>query len=286
MTIIFDGIALGMLLFLISVGLSVTLGLMNFVNLATGAFAMLGGYLGVLLVNEYGIPFLAALVIATAGCLAVGAVLERLLYRRLYAASHMDHVLFTVGLIFVSISLAAYFFGSSVQIIRLPAYLEGQIHVLGVDLGIYRLFLIVIAFAIAGSLQVVLTQTRFGAELRAAVDNPRTARGVGIEVDRIFTVTFAVGSALAGLGGALGTQMLGLDPVFAVKYVVYFLIVVIVGGPGSILGSFIASMAIGIFDVLGKYYVPELGAFVIYALMLIVLVARSRGLLPKFGGRS
>ncbi len=286
MTIVFDGIALGMLLFLISVGLSVTLGLMNFVNLANGAFAMLGGYVGVLLVNRWGVPFLGALALSTLCSLVVGATLERLLYRRLYAASHMDHVLFTVGLIFVSISLAAYFFGSGVQVIELPAFLQGRIEAFGVGFDSYRSFLIVVAIAIAAALQRILTSTRFGASLRAAVDNPRTARGVGIEVDRIFTITFAVGSALAGLGGALGTQMLGLDPVFAIKYVVYFLIVVIMGGPGSIRGSFLASMSIGVFDVVGKYYVPELGAFVIYVLMLAVLVARSRGLLPKFGGRS
>ncbi len=286
MIILFDGIAMGMLLFLISVGLSVTLGLMNFVNLAHGAFAMLGGYVCITLFSRQGFPFFLSLLLAALVAGLVGAVLERTLYRWLYRSSHMDHVLFSVGLIFVSISVASYFFGSSVQSIELPDYLQGNFSVGGHEASKYRVFLTVLAVLVAIVLEFTVRRTRFGAQLRAAVDNPRAARGLGIEVDRIFTVTFAVGSALAGLGGALGLDLLGVDPVYSIKYIVYFLIVVIVGGAGNIRGTIIASVVIGIVDMLGKYYLPQLGSFIIYVLMIAMLIARTHGLLPNFSGRN
>ena len=281
MTVIFDGIASGLLLFLISVGLSVTLGLMNFVNLAHGSFAMLGGYVCVVLLNRHGVPFLAALPIATLASALVSVLLERTLYRRLYRASHLDQVLFSIDLVFMSISIAHYFFGAQQQPLQLPAMLSGQINLPGLDIGVYRLFLIVVGLAIAFGLQWMIAGTRFGAQLRASVDNPRTARGLGIDVDRVFVLTFALGSALAGLGGALGVEMLGLDPEFPVKYIVYFLIVVAVGGSGNIKGSLYASLIIGICDVAGKYYVPQVGAFVIYAVMVATLIFRPQGLFGR-----
>jgi branched-chain amino acid transport system permease protein len=281
MTVVFDGIASGLLLFLISVGLSVTLGLMNFVNLAHGSFAMLGGYVCVILLNRHGMPFLAALPIVTLASALAGVVLERTLYRRLYGASHLDQVLFSIGLVFMSISTAHYFFGAQQQPLQLPPMLSGQFNLPGVDIGVYRLFLIVVGLSIAVALQWMITSTRFGAQLRAAVDNPRAARGLGIDVDRVFVLTFALGSALAGLGGALGVEMLGLDPEFPVKYIVYFLIVVAVGGSGNIKGSLYASLIIGICDVAGKYYVPQIGAFVIYAVMVVTLIFRPQGLFGR-----
>jgi branched-chain amino acid transport system permease protein len=281
MTVVFDGIASGLLLFLISVGLSVTLGLMNFVNLAHGSFAMLGGYVCVILLNRHGMPFLAALPIVTLASALAGVVLERTLYRRLYGASHLDQVLFSIGLVFMSISTAHYFFGAQQQPLQLPPMLSGQFNLPGVDIGVYRLFLIVVGLTIAFALQWMITSTRFGAQLRAAVDNPRAARGLGIDVDRVFVLTFALGSALAGLGGALGVEMLGLDPEFPVKYIVYFLIVVAVGGSGNIKGSLYASLIIGICDVAGKYYVPQIGAFVIYAVMVVTLIFRPQGLFGR-----
>ena len=281
MTVVLDGIASGLLLFLISVGLSVTLGLMNFVNLAHGSFAMLGGYICVILLNRHGMPFLAALPIVTLASALAGVVLERTLYRRLYGASHLDQVLFSIGLVFMSISTAHYFFGAQQQPLQLPPMLSGQFNLPGVDIGVYRLFLIVVGLSIAVALQWMITSTRFGAQLRAAVDNPRAARGLGIDVDRVFVLTFALGSALAGLGGALGVEMLGLDPEFPVKYIVYFLIVVAVGGSGNIKGSLYASLIIGICDVAGKYYVPQIGAFVIYAVMVVTLIFRPQGLFGR-----
>jgi branched-chain amino acid transport system permease protein len=285
MTVLFDGIASGMLLFLISVGLSVTLGLMNFVNLAHGAFAMVGGYVCVTLLNRLGVPFLLSLPLAALATAAVGVVLERVLYRRLYGATHLDQVLFSISLVFMSMAAASYFFGANQQPLQLPEFLRGQFKLPGVDMGVYRLFLIVVSGLIAWGLQALVSGTRFGAQLRASVDNPRAARGVGINVERIFTLTFALGSALAGLGGAMGVEMLGLDPGFPVKYVVYFLIVVAVGGSGSITGSLVASLILGVVDVAGKYYVPEIGSFLIYAVMVVTLVFRPQGLFGRMAAR-
>jgi branched-chain amino acid transport system permease protein len=285
MTIFFDGLAAGMLLFLISVGLSVTLGLMNFVNLAHGAFAMLGGYVCARLLASAGVPFLLAVPAGAIAAAAAGVALERTLYRRLYGASHLDQVLFSIGIVFMSISAAHYFFGAQQQPVVLPDFLKGQIKLPGIDIGIYRLFLIVIGALLAFSLQWLVARTRFGAELRAAVDNPRAARGLGIDVDRVFTLTFALGSALAGLGGALGIEMLGLDPGFPLKYIVYFLIVVAVGGSGNIKGSLYASLLLGVFDVVGKYYLPQAGAFVIYVVMVVMLIFRPQGLFGRGAAR-
>ena len=198
LTILFDGVAYGMLLFVLACGLSVTLGLMNFINLAHGAFAMLGGYVTALLMNRAGVPFLGTLPVAFLVPALVGVVLERTLYRRLYGASPLDQVLFTIGLVLMAMPVANYLLGDQPQQIHLPAWLSGRIEFHGVGIGVYRLFIIVVCGAIAAALQIFLVGTRFGAQLRAAVDDPRVASGLGINVDRLFAVTFAVGSGLAG----------------------------------------------------------------------------------------
>ena len=283
MTVLFDGIASGMLLFLISVGLSVTLGLMNFVNLAHGAFAMVGGYVCVTLLNRAGLPFLACLPLAALATALVGVVLERTLYRRLYGANHLDQVLFSIGLVFISVASATYVWGPGQQPVRLPEFLRGQVHVLGLDLGAYRLFLIGVVIVLTVLLQWLLARTRFGAQIRASVDNAQASAGLGINVNRVFGVTFALGSGLAGLGGGLGIDILGLDPNFPLKYMVYFLLVVAVGGAGTIKGALVAALILGIVDVAGKYYVPQVGAFVIYVLMVVLLIFFPTGL---FGRRT
>ncbi len=285
MTILFNGIAEGMLLFLLSVGLSVTLGLMNFVNLAHGAFAMLGGYVCVGLLNRLGVPFLVALPLAALAAALAGVVLERLLYRRLYGASHLDQVLFSLGLVFMSIASATYVFGDQQQPLVLPSYLRQAWHWPGLDFDAYSLLLIVVGAVLAVVLHWMVTRTRFGASLRAAVDNPRAARGLGIDVERVFVATFALGSALAGLGGALGIQMLGLNPEYPIQYIVYFLIVVAVGGTGSISGSLLASLLLGVADVAGKYYLPQFGAFVIYVVMVLTLIFRPQGLFGRIAAK-
>ena len=276
--VLFDGIAYGALLFIIAVGLSVTLGLMNFVNLAHGAFAMVGGYVCVVLMSNAGVPFLATLPVAFVVAAIVGLVLERTLYRWLYEASPLDQVLFSIGLVYMSIAGATYVFGSTQQPVSLPSYLRGQVHVLGLDLGVYRLFLIVVVALLTLALQVLLVRTRFGSQVRASVDNATAAAGLGINVSRVFALTFALGSGLAGLGGGLGIDVLGLDPTFPLKYMVYFLLVVAVGGSGTIKGPLVAALILGVFDVAGKYYIPQIGGFIIYALMVALLIAFPAGL--------
>ena len=279
--ILFDGFAYGMLLFLLSVGLSVTLGMMNFVNLAHCAFAMLGGYVTVTLMNQLGWPFFASLPVAFLAAAAASVVLERTLYRRLYRASELDQVLLTIGLAFISVAIAAYIFGTIQQPIHTPSYLRGVTTFLGMTVPTYRLFLVVTGVAIALLLVLMLEFTRFGAQVRAAVDNQRMARGLGINVDGAFAITFALGSGLAGLGGALAIEVVGLDPSFAFLFLVYVLIIVSVGGLGSIGGSFAAAVVIGTSDVAGKYWVPEIGAFLIYLVMIVVLMWRPQGLFGR-----
>ncbi len=279
--VLFDGIAYGSLLFLISVGLSVTLGLMNFVNLAHGAFAMLGGYVCVVLMNRLGVPFLLSLPVAFIVSALAGWILERLLYRRLYQADPLDQVLFSIGLTFMVVAAATYVWGPTQQPVRLPEWLRGQVEIFGLDVGAYRLFLIGIVIVITAALGYLIERTRFGAQIRASVDNQRASAGLGINVSRVFSLTFALGSGLAGLGGGLGIDVLGLDPTFPIKYMVYFLIVVAVGGAGTIRGPLFAALLLGVFDVAGKYYVPEVGAFVIYVLMVVLLLLYPSGLIAR-----
>ncbi|MCW5665527.1 MAG: branched-chain amino acid ABC transporter permease [Piscinibacter sp.] len=281
LTLLFDGIAYGMLLFVLAVGLAVTLGLMNFVNLAHGAFAMAGGYVTVLLMDRLGVPFLATLPLAFLAPAVAGAVMERLLYRPMYKRPHLDHVLFSIGLVFMAVAAMDWLVGSQQQIVKLPAWLQGRFEIAGVGIGKYRLFIVVLCLVLTAILQWVLGRTRFGSRLRASVDDPRVAAGLGIDVNTVFSVTFAVGSGLAGLGGALGAEVLGLDPSFPLKFMIYFLIVVSVGGTTTITGPLLAALLLGIADVFGKYYVPQLGAFVVYALMVLILYFRPQGLFGR-----
>lgn len=286
LTILFDGIAYGMLLFVMAVGLSVTLGLMNFINLAHGAFAMVGGYLMIVLMQRYEIPFLVSLPLAFLVTALLGVVLERTLYRHMYRKPHLDQVLFSMGLTFMAVAATDYFMGAQQQIVQLPDWLRGRTEWFDGSLGMghYRLFIIVVCAGLAIGLQWLLTNTRFGSQLRASVDDPRVASGMGIQVNLIFAATFAAGSGLAGLGGALGAEVLGLDPTFPLKFLVYFLIVVAVGGTSSITGPLLAALLLGIADVAGKYYMPKLGAFIVYTLMILILLWRPHGLFSRLGG--
>src|SRR6266481_1943729 len=256
LTILFDGIAYGMLLFVLACGLSVTLGLMNFVNLAHGSFAMAGGYITLVLVNRTGLPFFAGLPIAFVVTAFIGALFERTLYVHVYSKSHLDQVLFTIGLVFMSVAAVDYVMGSQQVFIQIPSVLQGRFEIFGVGVGRYRLLIIVICGLLTVALQLILSSTRFGSRLRASVDDPRVGRGLGINVNAVFSLTFAVGSGLAG-----------------------------VGGTSSITGPFAASLLIGIADVAGKYYVPKFGAFVIYTIMIIVLILRPQGLFARASGQ-
>ena len=285
LTLLFDGIAYGMLLFVLSLGLAVTMGLMNFINLAHGAFAMAGGYILVLLMQRLGWPFLACLPAAFVITALLGALLERTIYRPMYGKPHLDQVLFSIGLTFMAVAAVDFFIGSSQQNVQLPDWLRQRFEfgsgpwLLG--MGAYRLFIIGVCVTLAVALQLVLSKTRFGSRLRAAVDDPRVAAGLGIPVNRVFLLTFAVGSGLAGLGGALGADVFGLDPSFPLKFMVYFLIVCAVGGTSSITGPLVAALLLGVADVMGKYYIPKLGSFVVYVLMIAILLWRPQGLFTR-----
>ena len=285
LTILCDGIAYGMLMFVLAVGLAITLGLMNFINLAHGAFAMMGGYLTVVLMQRWQAPFLWCLPLAFVLVGLLGAVLEATLYRAMYRKPHLDQVLFSIGLAFMAVAGVDYVMGSSQQNIQLPDWLRGRTE-WGQDpwtlgMGHYRLFIIAICALLTVMLQLILSRTRFGSRLRAAVDDPVVAAGMGIPVNRVFLLTFAVGSGLAGLGGALGAEVLSIDPTFPLKYMIYFLIVVAVGGTSSITGPLLAALLLGVADVAGKYYIPKLGGFIVYSLMIAILLWRPQGLFSR-----
>ncbi len=280
-SMVLGGVAAGMVLFIVSVGLSVTMGLMGFVNLAHGAFAMLGGYIIVLSMRHLGVGFIPALAIGFVMTAAVSIVFERVLYSRLYKAGELDQVLFTIGLAFVFIAALTVFIGPENQPLTLPPELRGQLDLGIVQYRTYSIFLIIVGVAIVIALWLGFERTRFGAQIRAAVDNRRMAESLGINIDRLFAITFGFGSGMAALGGGLGAEFLGLDPQYALKYLVFFLIVVAVGGAGSIVGVFCASLIIGVLDFVLKKYLPQGGTLFIYALTILLLLWRPQGLFGK-----
>ncbi len=276
--IVLGGLAAGTVLFIVSVGLSVTMGLMGFVNLAHGAFAMFGGYIIVLTMNraQYGFP--AALALGFFGTAALSVVLERFLYRRLYRAGELDQVLFTIGLIFIFIAGTTIVVGSEAQSLQLPSSLSGQLNLGIIHYRTYSIFLIVIGFLIALGIWLTFERTRIGGQIRATVDNRRMAESLGINVDRLFTITFAFGSGMAAIGGGLGAEFLGLDPQYPLAYLVYFLIAVSVGGLGSVIGVYYAALILGVLNFVLTLYMPKGGTIFIYALTILILLARPRGL--------
>lgn len=277
-SVLFDGLAYAMFLFIVSVGLSVTMGLMGFVNLAHGAFAMAGGYFVLSATKSFGVPFLLALVLAFFVIAAISVVLERTLYRRLYSASELDQVLLTIGMAFVAIAAFTYVYGPIPQNIKLPDYLTGQIDGGFRTFPTYRVFIIAVGLVLVGVLWYAFERTNIGAKIRAAVDNRRMAQSIGIDVDRLFTLTFALGSGLAALGGGLALQLFGMTPSFAVIYLVFFLLVVAVGGLGSFKGTLVAALVLGLFDTAGKYFFAGGGGFFIYAVAVLILLVKPAGL--------
>jgi branched-chain amino acid transport system permease protein len=270
-----------MVLYLLAVGLSVTLGLMRFINLAHGVFAMAGGYLTVGAMMRLGLPFLPAVGVAVVLVAIAGVVLERTLYRRLYQSPVLEQVLFSIGLIFISIALARYFFGPLAQPIELPAWLSGP-----VDIGVgafpaYRVFLIVVGALVALAMWATVERTRFGASIRAAVDNRCMAEAVGIDVDRVFMLSFGLGTALAALGGSLGADLLPIYPGYPNDYLVYFLIVVSIAGLGNLRGTFFVALAFGIVDTTVRYFLPDIGRVLVFLLVMAVLVHRPHGFVPR-----
>jgi len=277
-SILFDGVAWAMFLFIVSVGLSVTMGLMGVVNLAHGAFAMAGGYLVVTAMESYGVPFIGALITAFVVVGSISIVFERTLYSKVYGAGDLDQVLLTIGLTFMAIAAYTYFYGPLPQHIRISDYLSGEVRVGTRGFPTYRVFLIAIGAGLIAALWYGFERTRIGAKVRAAVDNRRMAQSVGINVGRLFTFTFAVGSGLAALGGGLAIQLLGLTPSFALIYLVFFLLVVAVGGSASLWGTLAAALVLGVCDTAGKYLFADAGSFCIYAVAVLILLIKPAGL--------
>jgi len=280
-SVAFHGIAYGMILYVISVGLSVTMGLMGFVNLAHGVFAMAGGYVMLSAMNSYGVPFPVALALAFVVVAVASMVLERFLYSRLYNAGELEQVLFTIGLIFMSVALARLVYGTLPQPVHLPDYMKGQLRFLGRDFPTYRVFLILFSVTIVGLLWFGVERTRWGAMVRAAVDFRAMAQSIGINTSRLFSLTFALGSGLAALGGGLGAEIIAIQPTYPFEHLVFFLIVVAVGGLGTLRGPFVAALLIGIADTACKYWVPEVGAFFIFIATIGVLLWRPAGLFGR-----
>lgn len=279
--VLFNGLASAMILYIIAIGMSLTMGMMRFVNLAHGSFAMAGGYGLVWFGESQGIPFWlaigASVVVVTLG----SWVLERTLYRRLYGASELEQVLFSIGLIFVAAACARYLFGPSPQNVTVPDALRDQIALGTFTVSSYRTMLVVAGFILFAGISLLMDKTSMGARLRAAVDNRRMAETIGIRTDLLFTFTFCLGSALAALGGALGAEVLPIRPSYAFDQLNYVLIVVAVGGLGTLYGPFIAALLLGIADTACKYWVPELGAFFIFAAMVALLLWRPNGVFSR-----
>jgi branched-chain amino acid transport system permease protein len=279
LTILLDGISYGMVLFIISVGLTITMGLMRLVNLSHGSFAMIGGYVAGYL-TQAGVNFYVALTLAALVPGILGGLAEVSVFRPLYRKGELAQVLLTIGIVFVVTASVTEIFGAFPYPVVFPDYLTKPIDIGFRTYPAYRLFLIVVGAAIAAVLWWLIENSIYGARLRAAVDNPRMARTVGMNVNVLFTGTFVVGCALAGLGGAIGAGIMSLEPSYALKYVVLFLVVVIVGGEGSFKGSFIAAMALGLIDTIGKYFFSQAAPYLLYVTVFVLLLWRPQGLMP------
>jgi len=270
-----------MVLYLLAIGLSVTLGLMRFINLAHGVFAMAGGYLTVTAMSRLGLPFLPSVALSVVVVALAGMLLERTLYRRLYLAPMLDQVLFSIGLIFIAVALARFVFGPLAQPIELPAWLSGPLETGIGTFPAYRAFLIVVGGVLALAIWALVDRSRFGASIRAAVDNRRMAEAVGIDVDRVFMLSFGLGTALAALGGSLGADLLPIYPGYPNDYLVYFLIVVAVAGLGNLRGAFFVALGFGVVDTTVRYFLPDVGRLLIFLLVMAVLFHRPHGLAPR-----
>lgn len=282
-TPLFDGVAYGMLLFTISVGLSVTMGIMHFTNLAHGSFAMGGAYLLVVLVTKLGMPFIVSVALVFILVFLVGLAAERFIFRYYYKSTPLEQVLLTIGIVFMSVAITRYLFGPLSVGFPLPSYLSGSLQFGEMFFPLYRIAIIIFGLCIAVILWLVLDRTLTGAKLRAAVERRSIAEAVGINVSLLLSVVFALGAGLAALGGALSVEILGLTPTYALDYLALVLIIVIVGGMGSVKGAFFTSLLIGIVDNGGKFLFPELGAFIVYFIAFAVLLWRPDGLFARLG---
>ena len=272
-----NGLAYGVLLFLMSAGLSLIFGLMNVVNVAHGSFFMIGAFSALAVMRWTG-SFWLALALSWIPAVAIGVVMERVFIRRLYARGHLDQVLLTFGFTFVFVDLIRWLFGADIRELALPDVLSGALDLGGVIVPRYRVFLIAFGGAVALLLWFFLERSRVGAMVRAGVDDAFTATGIGINVPLLFAAVFALGVGLAAIGGAAAGPILGLYPGMDIEILIPAFIVVVVGGMGSLRGAFVASVFVGLVDTFGKAYFPDFALFMIYLLMVIVLLTRPQGL--------
>lgn len=279
--IAFSGAAYAMVLYMTSVGLSVTMGLLGVANLAHGAFAMAGGYFLVTFMEKLTVPFGIAVVLSCAAVGVISLVLERGLYSRIYKGSELDQVVLSMGLIFIATAVAHVLFGAQPVRVLLPEAASGQLTVSGFTFPTYRLFLIAAGLCVFGLLWVAIEKTLIGARIRAAVDNRAMAEATGLNSKKLFAAVFALGSVLAALGGSLGAEVMAIEPEYALKHLVYFLIVVAVGGLGSVKGPFFAALLLGVGDSACKIIAPEFGGIFIYVALFILLLIRPNGLFGR-----
>jgi len=279
--IILYGVSYGVVLFTISIGLVVMMGLMRVINLAHGAFAALGGYVAASLMNQLSIPFFIAVPLAVVGVALFSVIVERLFYVHLYTATDLDQVLLTVGLAFVAVAGLNFIFGPNVFPARLPEILTFNINFGIRQFQAYRLFLIVDGAVLFVILWYVFDRTGFGARLRAAVDNRTMAQAIGINVPKLFSIVFALGSGLAALGGAIGFAILPLEPLYPFKYLVIVLIVVSLSGFGSIKSAAAVAIFIGVVDTGCRYLFPGIGAFIIYAILISLIIHKHTGIVVR-----
>ncbi|WFU12520.1 branched-chain amino acid ABC transporter permease (plasmid) [Rhizobium sp. CB3090] len=278
LSIAVDALAYGMVLFVISIGLSITMGLMRVVNLAHGAFAMIGGYIASYAARDLGMGYAAAVLLAVVGTVIISIPIERLLYRRIYGAPELTQVLMTIGITFCIIGMANYVFGPTLKTIPLPSELQGSVNLGFRTIGTHRLFAIICGLIVALALWYTIEKTLFGVKLRASVDNASMAAALGVRTEIVYAVSFAVAVGLAALGGVVGAELLPVEPYYALRYMVTFLVVVSVGGAGSISGALLACLILGCIDTTGRYLMPEYGEFFFYLAVIAIVCVFPRGL--------
>lgn len=300
-TQLLNGLQLGLLLFLLASGLTLVFGIMDFINLAHGSFYMVGAYFCATLAYLTGSFVLAAL-IAIGGVFLVGLVVETTIVKRLYGSDHLDQVLVTFGLILVFDTLVHLIWGPEGMAVPLPAYLDGQVEAGTLVLPTYRVVIVVSGLLVAAGLYVLVMKTRLGMLIRAGASNRTMVAALGVNINRLFMVVFALGAALAGFSGLLIAPITEASIGMGNQIIIVAFVVVIVGGIGSIKGAFFAALLVGMIDTLGRSYLddflklfvpvhsaetaaPALSAMLIYILMAVILALRPRGLFPPAGAR-
>ncbi len=273
-SLLIDSLAFGMVLFIISAGLAVTMGLMRVINLAHGGFAMIGGYLASFLTVSAGAPYAIALPAAVAGTVLIAVPLEYLLYRRLYGSHDpLQQVLMTIGITFVMIGLANWIFGPTLKSIPLPAAISGSTDIGFRAIPTHRIFATACGVSVALLLYILIDWTSFGVKLRAIVDNARMAAALGLPAQRIYALAFALAAGLAAFGGIVGAELLPIEPYYALRYMVTFLVVVSVAGTASIARALLAALFLGFADTAGRYAAPDYGEFFFYLAVIVAVLA-------------